>query len=233
MTTTDIRPKHRIEIVHSWEEIDRTWSETGRATIVERCQHCGAERQVHVLGQESGPSLRESSPEELLALLRRNLEGWGEVAKSIGEMFERLAHDSDYDSIEDVIKEIDKRSQGVVDGSNLPYWQLQLWLSEARSFKLRGLLEFFQGPVCNRCDRIFSHSVQPTVDHIDGNRKNARPSNLQLLCDDCNVEKGSNPPDYRDISPFTFEGASCVHRLTCVELHALQSDHDDAEEASA
>ena len=57
MTAMSITPMHKIKIVHSWKEIERTWSETGSATIVEKCHHCGAERQVLLLEQQSGPSL--------------------------------------------------------------------------------------------------------------------------------------------------------------------------------
>ena len=224
MTATRLSPMHKIEIDHTWIEVDRTWTETGSATTVERCDRCGVERQVLVLGQKSGSGLEDSSIAEAAASLRHSVKRWQEIARSIREMFEELAHDKGLDSIDDVIKEIERRSQGAIDGANLPYRQLQLWLSQARSYKVRRLLEFFQGPVCNRCDRIFGPTVQPTVDHIDGNTTNAHPSNLQLLCGDCNVAKGSNPPDDRDISPFTFDGTSCEHRLTCVELHAPNVD---------
>ena len=230
MTATNFTPMHKIEIAHSWKEIDRTWSETGSATTVERCEHCGVERQVLVLGQNSGPGLEDNLLTESAASWRHTSERWEEIARSIKEMFEQLAHDRAYDSIDDAIKEIERRSQGVVDGFDLPYWQLQKWLNQTRRYKVNSLFEYFQGPVCNRCDRIFSHKTQPTVDHINGDRSNAHPSNLQLLCEDCNGKKGSNLPDDRDISPFTFKGTSCEHRLTCVELHALQGDCGNAEE---
>ena len=148
-------------------------------------------------------------------------------------MFEQLVQDTAYDTIEDVIKEIEKRCQEVVDGSNLPYWQLQLWLPRPRHYKVQSLLEFLQGPVCNRCDRIFSQTVQLTLDHINRDRNNAHPSNLQLLCKNCNGNKGRNPTNERDKSPFTNEGASCEHRLTCVELRALLSDCENDEEELA
>ena len=233
MTTMSITPMHKVETVHSWKEIDRTWSETGSATIVEQCQHCGVERQVLRLGQKSGPSLEESVLTESSASWRNTFDRWEKIAEMMKGMFEQVVDDTTYDSIDDVMKEIERLCQGVVDGTNLPYWQLQLWLSRPKRYKVRNLLEFVQGPVCNRCDRMFGHTVQPTVDHINGDRSNAHPSNLQLLCKDCNGDKGKNPPNERDISPFTYEDASCEHRLTCIELHAFLSDCENAEEELA
>ena len=230
MTSMSITPMHKIEIVHSWKETDRTCSETGSATAVEKCQHCGAERRVLLLDLTSGPSPEDGVLTESPASRPNFFDRLEEKARSIKEMFEQLVQDTSYDTIDDVIEDIEKRSQGAVAGSNLPYWQLQRWLSRPGRYKVRSLLEFVQGPACNRCDKTFSDTVQPTVDHINGDRSNSHPSNLQRLCKDCNGGKDKNPPDERDRSPFTYEGASCQHRLTCVELHALQSDCENDEE---
>ena len=138
-------------------------------------------------------------------------------------MFERLVDDTAYESTDEIFDDIYNRSQRVVDGGNLPYWQLQRWLYKPKRYRIINLAPFFQGLVCNKCDRIFSPLVEPTVDHINGDRSNAHPSNLQLLCKDCNGKKGDGPPDERDGSPFTYEGEVCEHKLTCVEFHDLQS----------
>ena len=226
-----ITPMHKIKIVHSWKEIDRNWSETGSATAVEKCEHCGAERRGLLLGMTSGPSPEDSILTESSSSRPNFFDRWDEVTRSIKEMFEQLVQDTPYNTIDDVIEEIEKLCQREVDGSKLPYWQLQRWLPRPRRYKVQSLLEVLQGPACNRCDRIFSGTVEPTVDHINGDRNNAHPSNLQLLCKACNGEKDKNPPDERDKSPFTNKGDSCEHKLTCVELHALQSDGDnDGEE---
>ena len=229
MTAKRITPVHKVEIVHSWKEIGRTWSATGSATVVERCQHCYTRRQVLALWQESDPISDERALTESLLSSRHAIQRWEEMAKSINDMLEQLVYDTPFNSIDDVLTEIEKRCQGAVDGSILPYRQLQRWLSQPRRHKVRNLLKFVQGPVCNRCDRIFSHSVQLTLDHINGDRNNAHPSNLQLLCKDCNGDKDKTPPDERDVSPFTYEGVPCVHRLTCVEFHAIQRDCENAE----
>ena len=230
MTAMSITPMHKVEIIHSWKEIDRTWSETGSATIVEQCRHCGVERQLLCLGRKSGPSLEESVLTESSASWRNTFSRLEKIPEMMKEMFEQLVDDTTYDSMDDVMKEIERLCQGVVEGTDLPYWQLQLWLSRTKRYKVRNLLESVQGPVCNRCDRIFGHTVQRTVDHINGDRSNAHPSNLQLLCKDCNGDKDKNPPNERDISPFTYEDVSCEHRLTCIELHAFLSDCTNAEE---
>ena len=38
---------------------------------------------------------------------------------------------------------------------------------------------------CESCGFIAKHSCQLDVDHIDGNKKNDDPSNLQTLCANC------------------------------------------------
>lgn len=38
---------------------------------------------------------------------------------------------------------------------------------------------------CNGCGFIPVHSCQLDVDHIDGNKKNSNPENLQTLCANC------------------------------------------------
>lgn len=39
--------------------------------------------------------------------------------------------------------------------------------------------------VCEICGFIPVHRVQLDVDHIDGNKKNNEPANLQTLCANC------------------------------------------------
>lgn len=41
------------------------------------------------------------------------------------------------------------------------------------------------GNVCERCGFVPEHVSQLDVDHIDGNRQNGDPSNLQTLCANC------------------------------------------------
>ena len=222
-----VTPTHKIIIVHGWKEIDRNCSETGSATVVEKCQHCGTERRGLILDLTLRPGSEDTTLTESSFSQPNFFSMWEEAASSIKEMFEQLVQDTSYDTVEDVIDEIEKLGQRAIDGSKLPYWQLQRWIARPRSYKVQSLLEVLQGPVCNRCDEIFSNTVEPTVDHINGDRSNAHPSNLQLLCKICNGEKGKNPQNECDKSPFTYEGDSCEHKLTCIELEALQSHGDN------
>ena len=225
-----ITPIHKIKITHIWQEISRTWSDTDTSTAVYICQHCSAEKKSLILGQSSGRSLEESVLTKSEASWGNTVDRCANIARLMNERFDQLVNNTTYDTIDDLIREIDKRCQGAVDGSSLPYWQLQRWIFRPKRYKVRNLIEFVQGPVCNRCDRIFSGTVQPTLDHINGDRSNAHPSNLQLLCKDCNGDKGKRPPNGHDKSPFTYEGSSCEHTLTCVQLNSLQSDREDDEE---
>lgn len=38
---------------------------------------------------------------------------------------------------------------------------------------------------CQKCSTKFSPSIQPQFEHINGNRKDNRPSNLHALCPQC------------------------------------------------
>ena len=39
--------------------------------------------------------------------------------------------------------------------------------------------------ICEMCGFVPQHQCQLDVDHIDGNKKNSNPSNLQTLCANC------------------------------------------------
>ena len=213
---------HKIELVHSWKEIDTTCPENGSWTTVKQCEHCGTKQEVLHLDHASGPTFGDISDNEVLDYLRSTSDRWDKVVQSINEMFRELVQDSGHDSADGLITEIENRCQGAVEGDQLPYRHLQTWIDGPKRYKVKNLLVYFQGLACNRCDNLFTQTVEPTLDHINGDRSNAHPSNLQLLCKDCNGEKGDNPPDQRDRSPFTYKGEVCVHKLTCVELYAIE-----------
>jgi hypothetical protein len=44
---------------------------------------------------------------------------------------------------------------------------------------------FYKKDFCEKCNFIPEHTSQLDVDHIDGNKKNNDPSNLQTLCANC------------------------------------------------
>ena len=232
MTITSM---HRILLIHCWIEVDRIWSEDKIATVCERCKSCDEERRVLDLGSNHGtsgkgffttatPDSWQSSPEQS----KRISNKMDKFLRAMDSMKEQIVRESDHDSIEDLITEIKERCQGGIDGYELPYSQLWRWIYKPKRYRVINLLPFFQGPVCNRCDSIFSPLVEPTVDHINGDRSNAHPCNLQLLCKGCNGKKGDGPTDKRDVSPFTYEGEVCEHKLSCVEFHDLQSAKEGA-----
>jgi len=50
---------------------------------------------------------------------------------------------------------------------------------------------------CERCGFIPEDSCQLDVDHVDGNKANNEPSNLQTLCANCHRLKTKNNSDWR------------------------------------
>ena len=215
-------PMHKVEIVHNWKEINRNCSQGGSVITLQECQHCGVQTEALRLGVDSGQNTIDAVQAVNSASLRSTFDRLQKASKALKEMFEQLVNDSDFETLDDLTTSIGKCSQRVVDGCHLPYSELRTWVGGQKKHRAKNLLPYVQGPVCNRCDRVFSRLVLPTVDHINGDRSNAHPSNLQLLCEDCNVEKANNPLGDRDISPFTYRGPSCLHVLSCVELDALQ-----------
>ena len=53
-----------------------------------------------------------------------------------------------------------------------------------------------KGKVCEYCGFIPTHKCQLDVDHIDGDRSNNHPSNLQTLCANCHRLKTHLNNDY-------------------------------------
>jgi hypothetical protein len=54
----------------------------------------------------------------------------------------------------------------------------------------------YKKEICEKCNFIPEHSCQLDVDHIDGNRNNNNPSNLQTLCANCHRLKTFNNKEY-------------------------------------
>jgi 5-methylcytosine-specific restriction endonuclease McrA len=55
----------------------------------------------------------------------------------------------------------------------------------------------FVSQVCQICGFVPEDLCQLDVDHIDGNRKNNDPSNLQTLCANCHRLKTKRNKDYK------------------------------------
>jgi len=64
------------------------------------------------------------------------------------------------------------------------------WSFNLRQWVYRYLITR-DGEVCQRCSKIPATLYGLEIDHIDGNTKNNKPSNLRLLCKSCNVSLGN------------------------------------------
>ena len=166
-------------------------------------------------------SNRESASQEEIATVSQKLSDLcGVVAEVCHDQIEYILHDSDYDDIYSLISDIDNRYERHVSASGLSFEQLSLWVTTSqRKYKRKLLLAVKQGLVCNRCDKICLWE-ELTPDEIipKGRGGKATLWNSQLLCWKCNHGKGYDAPDGRDISPFIYQGAPCVHEIPCVQV---------------
>lgn len=225
------KPIHDIQVTHKWSEHHRTVDERGATTVHELCGECGRTRAVLDFTSVGEKSVAETSPEEWVAFWRSNGEKIRTGIESLAAMWDVLLESTQYSSIDGLINHLGRRYQGVVDGRNLPFRELQQWIAlNNKKQKLKMLLIYQQGHACNRCDNILL-SRQLTIDHIDHNRSNSKLTNLQLLCESCHNKKGDKSPGPKDISPFVYTGEACLHPITCVQLNAMVEARDKAHNA--
>ncbi len=208
---------HRVIVAHDWQEVERVDFHTTSEIAIMRCVDCGAERQVlHMKAsdktRQNHDSLRESPTAQ--DRLAEQLTQLAELGRSLNR---ELLDGTKYATSEALIDDIAKRYNGDIDGEDIPFGWLGPWTaSNHRKAKRKVLLAYKQGLVCNRCDLIFPFD-ELTEDHIEGDRSRGQLTDLQLLCKKCGREKGDGPPGELDVSPFKFEGETCVHHVTCVE----------------
>ena len=69
------------------------------------------------------------------------------------------------------------------------------WKSRCNSCRNYGYTAFKKGS-CEICGFVAAHSCQLDVDHIDGNRENNEPANLQTLCANCHRLKTLHNKDW-------------------------------------
>ena len=148
------------------------------------------------------------------------------LAESLYHYRKAIVDKTEYDSIKDLISDIVKTNQDIKtpEAGGIPLGQLEKWANKKnnknyRRFRRRALLEYLQGPVCNRCDQIF-HPSRLSIDHVNGKRSRGELTNLQLLCEECHKEKNreGNNPGERDVSPLKYDGEQRVHTISCDEL---------------
>ena len=233
----DWKPMHDIQLDHRWKKAEKVESNGGGVINIERCEDCGEERHYLDLdaNPDRGPSLRDLAQDESLREacqdeLKKLVEATNELGDWARRMIRDLLANTEYDNIEDLIKDIEKRYPSRVRAGEMPVDDLRDWIDKRnKAFKRKVLLAQKQGPVCNRCDAIVFSWDELTVDHI---RPKARGggeelANLQLLCGRCNEDKGDNRPDKRDTSPFSNYGQQCLHRITCVKLGELRRSYKE------
>lgn len=70
-----------------------------------------------------------------------------------------------------------------------------LWRAGSGERGKRGRYRRYKLGVCNRCGFVPEDPCQLDVDHIDGNRSNDAPDNLQTLCANCHRLKTKQSGD--------------------------------------
>lgn len=89
-------------------------------------------------------------------------------------------------------KELKKRQQKWCSR----YCKGKVRLIKFRAMQLREIYRPHKKDKCELCGFVPVHSCQLDVDHIDGNRNNNDPSNLQTLCSNCHRLKTQLNKDF-------------------------------------
>lgn len=213
----DVTPVHAINITHRDKKVGKRRNENGLVVEVYECIDCGEESETinldSIESQDEGRiSGQKFDGRNTLTEVRKQLEA-------------EVLSGTIYNSIEEVFNVMKSKYMEQFDPLEVPFRELILWSQQSTwKFKIKALLIYKQGHVCNRCDSIFVQASKLTIDHINKNRDDARLSNLQLLCLSCHREKneGDNEITDRDVSPFSYKGEQCVHEISCVELFELR-----------
>jgi len=94
------------------------------------------------------------------------------------------------------------RPSGNLKADGTPYWRCKHAFKSSQKATERPWV-FHKGELCEWCAFIPEHSVQLCVDHIDGDKKNNDPANLQTLCHNCHSLKTHQNNDYIKKTPFS------------------------------
>ena len=219
----NVTPVHAINITHRDKKVGKKRNENGLIVEVYECIDCGEESETLNLDSiESQDNDRISIPK----YDRRNT--LTEIRKQLQS---EVLRETTYNSIEEVFRVMKSKYMEELDPLEVPFRELISWSQQSTwKFKIKALLIYKQGHVCNRCESIFVQASKLTIDHINKNRDDARLSNLQLLCLSCHREKneGGNEITDRDVSPFSYKGEQCVHEISCVELFKLRKEVNES-----
>ena len=216
------QPKHEIRIEHDWHEIGRSKAESGTFTIMQKCQRCGDRSKALGL---STRDLSELSDKESRLWLKKTSSFAEDRLRSMEVQDRKLVEGTGYGDLLSMLKGIDMQYDHTFSSGTIPIYIIKEWTRfTGKKSKRKILLLFRQGWVCNRCDHIFPSGNDLTVDHILPRSEGGQTklNNLQLLCRDCNEKKGDESPSLQDVSPFSWQGPSCIHRMTCIEIAELR-----------
>ena len=219
----NLAPIHQIEVEHNWvnSASARTDVSYGSGVSIRTCLDCHTEQKIlslkELTEQSEGLTLAEAASNALVAMR---------------EYEENLFVNSRHSCIDGFTDHISTFYEKSVSGGDINFRTIEYYLElehkptpkKQRHKLLRKLLlTWKQGPVCNRCDNIFTE-YELTEDHIVPRklRGESKLANLQLLCDPCNKQKGDKEPGPNDVSPFRYGGESCIHSITCRELTQLR-----------
>ena len=225
-----MRPMHQITVHHRYQEISRSANPDGFYVIVRKCLDCDKEQETLDLDSRITKKTEESAvpDEELMEFTSRMQESFRAATEWRNQYIHLMLADTDFSTLEDFIDTGNRRFEYQLDFENIPLYILkELARIQTKNIQRKKMLLFLQGMVCNRCDCPMPTENELTVDHIDGNRTNGSPKNLQLLCRTCHDNKHVNGNDVTclDISPFSYNGEPCVHNLSCVEIDEIMRDY--------
>ena len=216
-------PMHRVIVGHDWLEVNRVDFDVSAEVATMCCADCCAERQVLHENSRENTHQNQDSLEEAKEALKGITESLNQFTETMNLYVHEMLDGTKYATSEALMDEIAKRSNGDIDGKEIPFRWLKPWMATGiHKAQPKVLLLYKQGPVCNRCDLIFTFD-ELKVDHIEADKSRGQLTDLQLLCKKCNGEKGNGPPSKSDVSPFKFKGKTCIHRVTCTEVETMQS----------
>ncbi|MDE0144076.1 MAG: HNH endonuclease signature motif containing protein [Caldilineaceae bacterium] len=225
-----MQPMHQIVVSHRFEEKSKITDSNGFLVTVKKCIDCNKKQRGFKLDANSKEKAKESEmlEEELMELAKKVQENFRAATEWRNQYIRLMLTDTKYSTLEEFIDVGNKRFEYQLDFEDIPLYMLkELAGIQTKNIQRKKVLLFLQGMVCNRCDRPMPTENEFTIDHIDGDRSNGSPKNLQLLCHACHVKKHANGNEVTclDISPFSHKGEPCVHNLSCVEIDEIMKDY--------
>ena len=221
---------HQITVHHRFQEKSRSANSDGFFVIVKKCLDCNKEQETLDLDSKIRKTTDEPEmPEdEFIEFSKKMQENFRAMTEWRNQYIRLMLADTEYSTLENFIDRGNKRFEYQLEFENIPLYILKKLAGiQTKNIQRKKMLLFLQGMVCNRCVTVMPTENELTIDHIDGNRSNGSPKNLQLLCRTCHVEKHANGNEVTslDVSPFNYKGEPCVHQLSCVEIDEIMREY--------